>query len=141
MTPVIVLPDDYVFRARPYRVSDGDTFWIDADLGARSWQFDLQVRIVGMMAPEYSQVGGREAAVYLSVLLQVPVFRHRNRRPSLGITPAPKVRIVSHEYEQFDKYGRLLATVYQRGPTGWEEASVAEKMIAAGHATIGESKS
>jgi micrococcal nuclease len=87
---------EWVYEAKVVSVYDGDTVTVDLDMGMRVWQKGVRLRLLGIDAPEMTGTEKAEGIV--------------SRDALRGLLPVGKsVRIVSHEFE---KYGRLLATVY-----------------------------
>ena len=105
----------YEYRATVSRVIDGDTVWLDVDLGFNV-QVRLEFRLEGLNTPEIvgpQKVAGLTAKAELARLL--------------GLGP---LRIVSTKKE---KYGRYLATLYVT-PTGGSEINVNEALLSQGFA-------
>ena len=92
-TQVYVLPDDnFVRRGSVLKVIDGDSVFVDIQLGFYSHEQEI-CRLVGLNARELHDPGGKEAREALAELLPI----------------GTKVRIVSFSV---DKYGgRFDATV------------------------------
>jgi micrococcal nuclease len=86
----------YEYRAQLIRVVDGDTVWLDVDLG-----FDVRrkdsFRLYGINTPEMNTAEGVTAKARLEELL----------KPG-GIT-------VTTEKDRREKYGRYLATLWVSG--------------------------
>jgi micrococcal nuclease len=99
----------YQYRASVIRVVDGDTLWLDVDLG-----FDVKrrdsFRLYGINAPELSTPEGVAAKVWLEGQL------------------AGGIGMVTTHKDQREKYGRYLATLWVGG------VNINEAMVEAGHA-------
>lgn len=105
----------YEYKASLIRVVDGDTVWLDIDLGFNVHaSFDF--RLVGLNAPE--MVGSTKTAGVASK-------NELDRLLSLG-----PLRVVSMKS---DKYGRWLATIYVKQPDG-TELNVNEELVKGGYA-------
>lgn len=104
---------DWVVPCIVVSVTDGDSVWVDADLG---WHLTLRtpVRVAHINAPELSTPEGKAARDFARLLLPVG-------------TP---MMLTSHS---LDKYGRTLGTL--RFSDG---GSFAESMIVGGHAVAYE---
>jgi micrococcal nuclease len=105
----------YEYRAKVSRIVDGDTVWLDVDLG-----FNVRVkqefRLEGINTPEVvgaQKIAGLAAKAELERLLQ------------------NNIRVVSTKTE---KYGRYLATLYVTPEPGGQEINVNEHLIAHGFA-------
>lgn len=82
----------YTYRAVLQRVVDGDTIWLDIDLGGRIHAF-WDCRMRGYDAPGHASAPGQQAILNLSHLLTgVPL-------------------IVQTSKDGIDKYGRYLVTI------------------------------
>lgn len=94
-------------------VTDGDSVWVDADLG---WHLTLRmpVRVAHINAPEVATDAGKAARDYARTLLPV----------------GTKLTLTSHS---LDKYGRSLGTLTY--PNGNDYGAL---MVAAGHAVAYE---
>lgn len=110
---------DWVYEATVISVYDGDTITVDLDMGMRVWQKSVRIRLLGLDAPEMTGPEKPQGIISRDAL--------RALLP-IGV----KVRVVSH---QFEKYGRLLATVYV--PVGGVEKSVNQYMLQEGYAQPG----
>jgi micrococcal nuclease len=87
----------YEYNARLTRVVDGDTVWLDVDLGF-GVHTNADFRLFGIDTPEVigtTRVAGLAAKVELERLL------------ALG-----RLRIETHKGDESDKYGRWLADLY-----------------------------
>lgn len=105
----------YEYKAKLVRVVDGDTVWLDVDLGFNV-HVTLDFRLAGLNTPEVvgaTKIAGVAAKVELERLL------------GLGT-----LRIVS---TKSDKYGRWLATLYVLPATG-AEIDVNQALLSGGFA-------
>lgn len=98
----------YEYAASLIRVVDGDTVWLDVDLGFGVSRKD-SFRLYGINAPELSTPAGPPASQHLLELLGFPIT----------------VRTIKDKRE---KYGRYLATIICNG------IDVNQKMIDDGFA-------
>jgi micrococcal nuclease len=95
----------YEYNARLTRVVDGDTVWLDVDLGF-GVHTNADFRLFGIDTPEVigtTRVAGLAAKVELERLL------------ALGT-----LRIQTHKGDESDKYGRWLADLFVRQGDGTE---------------------
>lgn len=88
----------YFYKAKVVRVIDGDTIVVDLDLGLSMWSKNLTLRFMGLNAPE---ITGKEKPLGL----EVKKFLSEK-------LPVGKDIIVNTYKDKDDKYGRLLATVF-----------------------------
>lgn len=108
----------YWYRATVISNHDGDTLTLNIDLGRRCYSVDA-IRLLGINAPELSEVGGKESRDYLSRLcpegteIRVQTFKNKN-----------------------DKYGRWLGVVYLPGSENL--ICVNDRMVESGHAKKAE---
>lgn len=100
---------DWQYQGIIDRIIDGDTCVVDLDMGMRVWQKQVHIRIAGINAPELTTDAGKIAKAFIEALLPIGTI----------------VTIVSH---QFDKYGRLLASV------DWDSNDWASVMLTSGNA-------
>jgi micrococcal nuclease len=107
----------YEYRAHVRSVYDGDTLRADIDCGFGIWTANQSLRLLGIDAPELGKPGGIEARDFLRSLLPV----------GAGIT----IRTVK---DADDKYGRLLALVWDNDHGDVWGDSVNDRMIGASHA-------
>ena len=98
----------YEYRATLVRVVDGDTVWLEVDLGFDIRRLD-SFRLVGINAPEMNTAEGKAAREWLVARL-------------------PAVLMIRTVKDRREKYGRYLATLYVDG------TNVNEQMIEEGHA-------
>lgn len=115
----------YEYNAKVIRVVDGDTLWIDVDLGC-DVHTKLTVRLYEVNAAEHNTPEGQAATEY------VKNWIGNHNHPGNGY-----VRISTFK-DRKEKYGRYLADVW-----GWAEGASAEgdpnrclneMMLSAGHA-------
>ena len=87
---------DWIYQAEVISIYDGDTITVDIDMGMKVWQRRVHVRLAGINAPEMIGITKPQGTISRDALrILLPI--------------GSQVKIVSH---QFEKYGRLLATVY-----------------------------
>jgi endonuclease YncB( thermonuclease family) len=104
------------YEAQVLEVHDGDTVYVDVDLGMETWRRGVHVRVAHIDAPELATTAGKEARDYAQTLLK----------------PGDVVALETHEY---DKYGRLLASItFDRSELGLRDADFATVMQTSGHA-------
>lgn len=102
----------YHYRATILKVVDGDTVYVQIDLGIETYR-KLRCRLLGINAPELGDPGGIEAKNYLALLL-----------------PAGSEVAVRTIKDRVEKYGRYLVEIWVEGLAG----SVNEAMVVTGHA-------
>lgn len=110
----------YQYVAKLIRVVDGDTVWLDVDLGF-TVHVNICFRLAGINAPEMvgeASVAGKAAKAHLESLL------------NLGT-----LKIVSLKPLKTDKYGRWLAYITVKLGDG-SEIDVNQRMVNDGHAVI-----
>lgn len=98
----------YEYNAKLIRIVDGDTVWLDVDLGF-GIHSNMDFRLYGINTPEVvgsTRVAGLAAKAELQRLL------------SLG-----SLRIETYKGDKADKYGRWLATLFVK-PSGGAEVNV-----------------
>jgi micrococcal nuclease len=102
----------YTYNAAVTKVTDGDTVWMDIDLGFYV-HVNVPVRLASINAPELSTSEGKAAKQYLSKLLD----------------ESADVVVVTTK-KGTEKYGRWLATL----TTTTHKLSINERMVLDGHA-------
>lgn len=107
----------YEYRAWVDRVVDGDTAWLNVDLGFRV-VVRVDFRLLGINTPEL--VGATRTAALASKA-------ELERLLSLG-----PLTVTTYKPEPTDKYGRWLATILVQTPTG--PLNVNEALVAGGFA-------
>jgi micrococcal nuclease len=110
-------PVIYEYKATLDRVVDGDTVWLNVDLGFRAC-IRVDFRLYGINTPELvgaTRTAGLAAKTALEQLL------------ALG-----PITVTTHKPEPTDKYGRWLATIYVESPEGRVDVNYA--LISEGHA-------
>jgi hypothetical protein len=123
----------YDYRARRSdkirdRGDDGDTMLLLVDLGMNV-RAEESFRLAGVMAPEYSQPGGREAAYQMRLICEDIEERARARKtrwPFLVYT-APMATLEADERRTFTRW---VATVYPFDHATTGERSVNEQIAA-----------
>jgi len=100
----------YEYNAVVEKVIDGDTVQVDVDLGFHV-HIKNSVRLLGLNAPEHNTADGAAAKDWLSAKL-----------------PVGTQIVISTQKNQFEKFGRMLATIVLKG----EDVNAA--LIASGHA-------
>lgn len=136
-------PRDFRYRydALVREVYDGDTMYVDIDLGLKVWQHGVALRLHGVDTPELrgdtKEAGYAARDFVCAALAGVPVedvagFQKDGRRV---ILPKP-VPIFLHSHADDDgKYGRLLSTVWFTDGEG-KLVSLNDLLLANGHATV-----
>jgi endonuclease YncB( thermonuclease family) len=115
------------YEAQLIRVVDGDTIVADIDQGMNNWMRGQYVRFAGINAPEIhgdTKEAGDAAKAFLQAIL--------NPYPTT-------LYLVTTEYHEFEKYGRVLAYVYNEDPGVAEdllENSVNKAMLDSGNAVV-----
>jgi micrococcal nuclease len=104
-----MIAPSFVYKAVVLSVYDGDTMTVVADIGFRV-QMQLQLRLLGIDAPEMGTAGGKPARDHLRSLCTPPLIIHTYKDPG-------------------DKYGRWLAEIFNG-----EGRSVNAAMVTDGHA-------
>lgn len=113
----------YVYSAKVERVYDGDTIFMDIDLGFRTWLHDEPLRLWGVDTPEVRGDGKAEGlAVRDLVSTWVPVGTEVLIRTLKGADGADRT----------GSFHRYLVVVC---PDGWTE-SVNARLIREGHAEL-----
>lgn len=122
-------------------VYDGDTMYVDIDLGLKVWTHGVALRLNGVDTPELrgdtKEAGYAARDFVCAALAGVPVeevasFEKDGRRVVL---PKP-VRIFLHSHRDDDgKYGRLLSTVWIYDAEG-NLVSLNQMLLDSGHATV-----
>jgi len=107
----------YEYIAHVRSEYDGDTIRADIDLGFGIWTANQSLRLYGIDAPELGAAGGKEARDYL-----------RNMLP-IGQTITIRTR-----KDADDKYGRLLATLWDNDHGDVWGDSVNDRLLSAGFA-------
>lgn len=102
----------WIYEADLIRVVDGDTIVCDIDQGMNHWARNQYVRFAGINAPEVSgptKPAGDAATAFLKTLLD------------------SKLWLATLEYHEFEKYGRVLAVVFNAPPVSiaWGTATIA----------------
>jgi micrococcal nuclease len=107
----------YEYRATLSRVVDGDTIYLNVQLGFKL-TMEVEFRLLGLNTPEVvgpQKVAGLAAKAELERLLR-----------------SGPLRVVSDKSE---KYGRWLATIYVKQPDG-SELNVNDALLTGGFAKI-----
>lgn len=101
----------YEYVAKVIRVVDGDTVWLDVDLG-----FDVRrsdsFRLAGINAPEVSTLEGKQARDWLKTVLN----------------PGDEITVKTFK-DKREKYGRYLATILLA-----DGGNVNDRLVAEGYA-------
>ena len=101
----------YQYAAIVKRVYDGDTIYVDWDMGDGIWQIDEPVRMYGIQAPEVRGAqkwfGGYKSRDYLkSIILGKEVTMITFR-----MTKGTYYKV----HDKHGKYGRILGVIYLKG--------------------------
>lgn len=110
----------YWYRAIVARKYDGDTWYLDIDLGFKTWLRNQPVRLFGIDTPE---LRGEERPEGLEALAIVNEW----------CPDGTKVFLQSHK-DRSGKYGRWLGVIW---PDKWER-SVNQRLLDEGYATVYE---
>lgn len=84
----------YEYSAIVTKEHDGDTIKVDVDLGFGVWWKDVDLRLMGLNAPELDTVAGKIAQTALATHL-----------------PLGTSVVIRTEKDKQEKYGRYLATI------------------------------
>lgn len=106
----------FEYKAVVRSVHDGDSLRCDVDLGFGVWISDMALRLYGVDAPELGSPEGRAARDWLRERL-----------------PVGKIVVVRTFKDATEKYGRMLAQVWERGPE-YAESALNDQLLGAGHA-------
>lgn len=102
----------YTYGAKIVRWVDGDTVWLDVDLGFRMTG-ELDMRLLDVNTPERGQAGYSEAKQFVNEL-------------------APEgTEVVIATFKNPDKYGRWLVQVFTKDDVA---EPINRKLLTAGHA-------
>lgn len=107
------MKQEYVYQAKVLKVVDGDTLWVELDLGMRIKKKE-RIRLAGINAPEIrgeTNTQGIEAKEFLTGLL-------RDNNNNVLVRTSKE-----------GKYGRWLGVLFDQAG-----ANINDAMIAAGHA-------
>lgn len=95
--------DLYFYRATLVRVYDGDTFWVNLDMGCNKWWHNRSIRLCSMKygPVDTPEIRGDERAKGIAV---------RDLVKNLLGEPGSDV-VIRTMHDESGKYGRLLADV------------------------------
>jgi micrococcal nuclease len=113
----------YEYRAIVQDVHDGDTITVDVDLGWNVWRRGERLRLLGINAPELYTDSGKAAQIWLARML-----------------PRGTPVAVRTEKDKAEKYGRMLATVWDNDHDDVHGDSLNDLLVAAGHAVRWDGK-
>ena len=118
----------YLYGAVVKRVYDGDTIYVDWDMGDGLWQFDEPIRLLGVKAPEVRGIekwfGGFKSRDYLnSIIGGKQIIMRTVRLPNGNFYKI---------HDKKGKYGRILGTIYFDGK------DINKHMIDEGYAKVYE---
>lgn len=111
----------YFYRARALRVVDGDTLWVEIDLGFNTIIKEF-VRLYDIDTPEvygkYASPEGKIASLYTNLWLrnQETTFEDLKTIPEERITFTSEfvpIFLDCRKYDPRDKYGRALGAIYK----------------------------
>jgi len=105
----------WIHEATAIRHVDGNTTVMDIDQGMNHWSRNQYIRYAGINAPEVkgaTKPAGDAATAFVEALIPV----------------GTQVWLATLEYHEFEKYGRVLAVIYQQQPASipWADASLAD---------------
>jgi micrococcal nuclease len=101
--PTALPAPTYTYRARVLRVYDGDTMYVDIDLGFGVWLMKQSLRLSGVNAPEIRGVSDKD-----------PGFAARDFITKC-LEASGEEYITISTSKSIDKYGRRLAEVFIKG--------------------------
>jgi len=104
----------FEYRATVLRVVDGDTVDLLIDLGF-SISYTHSCRLFGINAPEHGTPEGDAATAFHAKLL-----------------PAGAPVVVRTQKDKFEKYGRILGTVFLAKKDAPQGTSINDQLVAAG---------
>lgn len=113
----------YEYRAVIRDVHDGDTVKVDVDLGWGVWLHARSLRLVGLNAPELNTAAGKEARDYLTTVL-----------------PLASPVTIRTELDKTEKFGRMLATIWDNDRGDVYGDSVNDMLIRTKHAVAWDGK-
>ena len=87
----------YEYNATLIRIVDGDTVWVDVDLGL-DIHHQIDLRLYGINAPEMKTKAGQDSRAHLVELMQ-----------------GAGSLVIQTEKDRTEKYGRYLATLLLGG--------------------------
>lgn len=114
---------DYLRIATLHRVIDGDTVELMVDLGFRRYSRE-RIRLLGIDAPEI------RGPARLQGLAAMQFASHWFAEAEIA---GDRILLVSH---RADSFGRWLGSIYRLGPDGELGESLADALMATGHATL-----
>ena len=116
----VAVPELYTYAVALVRVVDGDTIVFDIDLGFKTWLRNQSVRLYGVNTAE---TNSRDAAERESAKIASTFTR-------TWLTSASKLTLKSNKYDDREKYGRILGTIYRDG----DAVSLNEALVTENHA-------
>lgn len=111
----------YTYRARVVRVIDGDTVVVDIDLGCHVRIVARHIRLARVAAPELASAEGRALAAQLMQRL-----------------PAGAEVVITTDLDKSEKYGRLLAEIWDTQGSVNHDMMQAVMMAAKGGESSGD---
>lgn len=99
-------------------VHDGDSVTADIDLGFKTWQRGVKIRLLGINAPELNTYAGKTVAAWLRAELLGKVVQIETVKNKSNV-------------DQTEKYGRWLGTIWQSDSDD-DITSINERMLAHG---------
>lgn len=108
----MIVSDQYIRKAKVVKVVDGDTVYLDVDLGCDT-RVKMSCRLAGLNTPELNTPAGRIAKTWMESVL-----------------PVGAECVVQTTKDRREKYGRYLATIYHPGIT----TSINEQLVNSGMA-------
>ncbi len=121
----------YRYKADVVRVRDGDTVWMDIDLGFDIWLRNQSVRLLGIDTPEPSG-DTREAAIPPRNRLIELLESADNSCIISTVRITPAVIMPYRKIKERGKFGRILAELFIEG----EERSLNQILLDEGLAVV-----
>jgi micrococcal nuclease len=109
----------YEYNANVVRVYDGDTIWVDIDLGFGLWMKNQSIRLANINTPEVR--GAEKVEGFVSRDRVIQILEESDNKCVLKTT-----------LDGRGKYGRILAEIFVKNET----RSINEMLLAEGLAVI-----
>lgn len=112
----------YEYQAVVRKITDGDSIWVDVDLGFKQWAHDQELRLVGIQAPDLHPA--KEAATAWM-------------KDTLPLGSVVTIQTIKDKRESF---GRMLALVFLTSPIDASVLCLNEAIVDAGFAVVWNGK-